>query len=225
MSTIINILIPTITSSIRSIIDELWSIRSKKLKLWIPQDVLSNDGQYNQSALVALETNIKTDLGISCYKWDIGNTEILPVDKLYNYWIERYDDSQKWAILTEETNPKQTLCLFLDAQHKTELPDKWYRYKCFSDRDSIISFCAKSGVMDFALCRGARFDKAGEITAVKGAVVYKERETGYFWYFDTFHQDHYEVFDATGKHLGESNMQNGIIDKTKADKNKHLELK
>lgn len=224
MSTIVNILIPTITSPIREIIDELWSIRSKKLKLWIPQDVLAKDGQYNQSALVALENNIKPDLGLACYKWNINNTEILPIERLYNYWIARYDDNQKWAILTEEDNPKQILSLFLDAKHKPELPDKWYRYKCYSDRESIISFCAESGALDFALCRGARFEKAGVVTAIKGAVVYKEIETGYFWYLDTFHRDHYEVFDFVGNHIGEADIQNGIIDKTKADKNKHLKL-
>ncbi len=224
MSTIVNILIPTITSPIREIIDELWSIRSKKLKLWIPQDVLAKDGQYNQSALVALENNIKPDLGLACYKWNIDNTEILPIERLYNYWIARYDDNQKWAILTEEDNPKQILSLFLDAKHKPELPDKWYRYKCYSDRESIISFCAESGALDFALCRGARFEKAGVVTAIKGAVVYKEIETGYFWYLDTFHRDHYEVFDFVGNHIGEADIQNGIIDKTKADKNKHLKL-
>lgn len=225
MNTIVNILIPTITSPIREIIDELWNIRSKKIKLWIPQDVLVKDSQYNQSALVALETNIKADLGLTCYRWNIENTEILPVEKLYNYWIERYNDNQKWAILTEEEDSKHIQSLFLDAQHKLELPDKWYRYKCYSDRESLISFCKESGVLDFALCRGVRFDKAGEITSVKGAVVYKEIETGCFWYLDTFHRNHYEVFDSIGNHLGEADIQKGIIDRTKADKNKHLELK
>lgn len=225
MDTIVNILIPTLTSPIREIVDELWSIRSKKIKLWIPQDILVRDVQYNQSALVALEKNMKADLGLSCYKWDIDNTEVLPVEKLYNYWIERYDDKQQWVILTEETCSKNILSLFLDARHKPELPDKWYRYKCYSDRESIFSFCKECGALDFALCRGTRFDKAGEVTSVNGAVVYKEIETGCLWYIDTLHRDHYEVFDPHGNHLGEAELQKGVIDRTKADKNKRLKLK
>lgn len=45
----------------------------------------------------------------------------------------------------------------------------------------------------------------------QGATVFEEIETGYFWYIDNFHKDHFEVFNAQGEHLGIANMEGDII--------------
>ncbi|MEY4904703.1 MAG: hypothetical protein RLZZ292_2518 [Bacteroidota bacterium] len=60
---------------------------------------------------------------------------------------------------------------------------------------------------------------------VKGATMYQEIATGYYWYLDTFHgadvQDtHFEVFNAQKIHLGEADLQ-GNLDISKKDKNKN----
>ncbi len=56
--------------------------------------------------------------------------------------------------------------------------------------------------------------------------VYQEIKTGYYWYNDFFHRDnkaHFEVFDRTGSHIAEASMA-GVLDCSKADKNKHIEV-
>lgn len=222
MSSIVNLLVPEITSDIREIIKELRNIRSKNIKIWIPQDVLAQDKQYNKSALIPLEKNINPDNSLYCYEWNVANTVVLPVARLYNYWIERYDANQQWVILTDINSPKQIKSLFLDAQHKIDLPDKWYRYQCFTNREALLSFCMKTGALAFALCPCARFSVAHGIGPVKGAKVYKENATGYYWHIDTMHEDHCEVYDSTRKHIGVADISTGIIDRNKAVKGRSI---
>ena len=217
MSKIVNILVTDITPAIRDIIQELRSVRSKNVKIWIPKDVLASDKQYNQSALTPLEKNVNPDKSITCYSWEISNTKTLPIEELYLYWIKRYDENQDWVILMEKDSPKQTLSLFLDAVHVQELPNKWYRYRCFDDREKLVSFCKEAGALDFALCEGSRFTIANGVGPIKGAKVYKEKDTGYLWHLDTLHKDHCEVYDPTGRtHIGEADITTGKIDRSKA---------
>lgn len=59
-----------------------------------------------------------------------------------------------------------------------------------------------------------RFVPTGKIYTPSKQQIYKEINTGYYWYLDYQHKEnkkHFEVFDSTGKlHLGEADM-NGII--------------
>lgn len=54
---------------------------------------------------------------------------------------------------------------------------------------------------------------------VQGQAVYVEIETGYYWYLDNLHKNHFEVFNKLGTHLGEANLE-GILDESKKDKGK-----
>jgi hypothetical protein len=54
-----------------------------------------------------------------------------------------------------------------------------------------------------------------------GKPVYEEIATGKLWYLDSFHQNHYEVFDSQGNHLGEADLK-GKINTEKADKHKTI---
>ena len=50
--------------------------------------------------------------------------------------------------------------------------------------------------------------------------------TGNYWYIDNLHfgkAAHLEVFDKTGLHIGEADLQ-GNIDTTKQDRNKAIDL-
>lgn len=219
MSTIVNILVPEITPDIREIIDEFQGIRSKFVKIWIPRSVLEQDRQYRSSFREPLENNLNPDNSISCFEWNVDNAEVTPIDRLYNYWIERFDDNQIGIILSNEVSPKDRKSMFLDARHKSELPDRWYHYKCFSDRDGIMAFCESVGAIVFALCEGTKFTKANGF----GPKVYKEKETGYLWYLDMLHGNHYEVFDSTGKiHIGEADVSTGRIDRSKAVRGRRI---
>lgn len=223
MSKTVNILVTNINPDIRDTIQELRNIRSRNIKIWIPSDVLAKDKQYNQSALMPLEKNINPDKNLTCYRWNINNSETLPIEELYLYWIKRYDDSQEWVILTESQYPKQSMNLFLDALHIQNLPERWYKYKCFSSREQVISFCKEVGAICFALCENARFSIAYGISSQGGAKVYIEKETGYLWYLDKFHNDHCEVFDSTGKkHIGVADISTGEIDPSKAVKGRMI---
>lgn len=60
-----------------------------------------------------------------------------------------------------------------------------------------------------------------------GKSVYREIETGRYWYIDNFHcglAAHLEVFDAQRNHLGEADIREGNIDFSKQDPKKHLSL-
>lgn len=64
----------------------------------------------------------------------------------------------------------------------------------------------------FSLKYNIRFQKTEKI--YQGQPIYKETYTGYYWYLDNFHRNHYEVFDSKKQHLGIANMK-GQIDPTK----------
>ncbi|WP_018965908.1 hypothetical protein [Porphyromonas gulae] len=64
-------------------------------------------------------------------------------------------------------------------------------------------------ICQFSLKDGTRFQKDGRI--VQGQNVYREIGTGYYWYLDNLHKNHYEVFDKNGQHIGTANMD-GVID-------------
>ncbi|WP_285828045.1 hypothetical protein [Bacteroides acidifaciens] len=54
--------------------------------------------------------------------------------------------------------------------------------------------------------------------------IYKNLNDGSYWYYDYFHrenQEHYEVFDTHGNHIGEADMT-GKIDRQKCDKTKKI---
>ena len=61
----------------------------------------------------------------------------------------------------------------------------------------------------------------------KGANVYRGKD-GNYYYRDTLHAGksaHLEVFNKTGKHIGEADVKTGIIDYSKADPTKRLNVK
>jgi hypothetical protein len=57
----------------------------------------------------------------------------------------------------------------------------------------------------------------------KGVSIYQEKNTNYYWYFDYLHQNHYEVFDEIGRHIGEADIH-GVIDFTKKVNGRTIEL-
>ena len=67
-------------------------------------------------------------------------------------------------------------------------------------------------IYPFSLKDGTRFQKNGRI--VQGQNVYREIDTGYYWYLDNLHKNHYEVFDRKGQHIGTANTD-GVIDPSK----------
>lgn len=64
-----------------------------------------------------------------------------------------------------------------------------------------------------------RFRRLGQ--SRQGQPVYEEIVTGYYWYLDNFHHNHYEVFDSNEHHLGTADMQ-GNMDTSKLTSGRRL---
>lgn len=89
---------------------------------------------------------------------------------------------------------------------------------CYKDWDSLWKYLEDKQLFSFSLNDTTKFEKCSYTVQV--AAVYKEKTTGRYWYMDNLHKTHYEVFDHLGKkHIGEAGLD-GVIDKTKVDKDK-----
>lgn len=74
-------------------------------------------------------------------------------------------------------------------------------------------------IYSFSLKDGTRFQKDRRI--VQGQNVYREIDTGRYWYLDNFHKNHYEVFDKNNQHIGVADMQ-GNFNPAKKVKGRNL---
>ncbi len=75
----------------------------------------------------------------------------------------------------------------------------------------LIQIKLKRGIIkNFSLSDSTRFNRTSLIR--QGKPVYNEISTGYFWYLDNLHKNHFEVFDSNEKHIGIADM-NGNIDR------------
>ena len=89
----------------------------------------------------------------------------------------------------------------------------------------IYDYSSKEPPLDSqTVLNDSRRFEAAPMQPQQGRRVYREKETGYYWYVDNFHfgeAAHLEVFSKNHEHLGEANLQ-GEIDFKTADKNKKL---
>lgn len=112
-----------------------------------------------------------------------------------------------------------------DALHIARLPI----LQCIDtvrDIEGLQTWLYKNFPDRFSLQNTNRFERTNHIYTPSKQRIYKETQTGYYWYFDFYHREnkiHFEVFDSTGgNHLGEADS-NGNIDTSKADNNRSIE--
>jgi len=121
---------------------------------------------------------------------------------------------------------RDVLPVIKDAHHHKELP-KLYLLEYFESALSFIEWYKyTSENRKFNLRDVSRFEKTHRVYSESKEPIYKEIDTGYYWYYDYYHKDnkeHYEVFDKKGDHLGEANI-NGNLDSSKKDRNKRITL-
>ena len=96
----------------------------------------------------------------------------------------------------------------LDCLNNTAAFEQWVKDKLYQ-----LSFLDKNP---------QRFTKTNKIS-ILNTVIYIEDKTKYYWYFDNYHNTHFEVFNKLEIHLGEANLD-GILDPNKADKKKNYKL-
>lgn len=89
---------------------------------------------------------------------------------------------------------------------------EWYKGKL---TNTLTPFC---------LTNVEKFERTNKIWYRSKQRIYKERETGRYWYFDVYHKnnkEHYEVFDSKGNHICEADTDGHLIDGT-CDKEKSI---
>lgn len=217
------VFVPELTPSIRSIVIELRKERHRNMRLCMPIEILQNDKTLKMASDIRrLENGIRPDLNVRCFEWNLGDSIAQPVHPIYNYCVEQSSiDVYDWVILTERVYSKKAMFLFLDAQHKSHLPDDWYSYPCFNNKKELTDYCDKIEAPIFKLSGNPLFRPSHDnYKHTRGAQVYVEIKTGRLWYLDTLHKVHFEIFDETGmKHWGEADRA-GNPDPSKADPDK-----
>lgn len=215
----INIYFHVIDSKTTLILQKLRELRPRNIKLWFNNS--DNKGAINFIKDKSLIEYNEVDKGLTCYMWNISDTVTVPLykeDGLFHL-ISRYiSDKTNFVCIDSKEYAKNCLVLFQDAIHKPEYPKEFVKIPCYKDWDSLWKYLEDKQLFSFSLNDTTKFEKCSY--TVQGAAVYKEKTTGRYWYMDNLHKTHYEVFDHLGKkHIGEAGL-NGVIDKTKVDKDK-----
>lgn len=215
----INIYFHVIDSKTTLILQKLRELRPRNIKLWFNNS--DNKGAINFIKDKSLIEYNEIDKDLTCYMWNISDTVTVPLykeDGLFHL-ISRYiSDKTNFVCIDSKEYAKNCLVLFQDAIHKPEYPKEFVKIPCYKDWDSLWKYLEDKQLFSFSLNDTTKFEKCSY--TVQGAAVYKEKTTGRYWYMDNLHKTHYEVFDHLGKkHIGEAGL-NGVIDKTKVDKDK-----
>ena len=126
---------------------------------------------------------------------------------------------------TQNSEKKYILLNFINSSFRNATNTKITKNEAISNSidcvDSIenIKLWVEKNCIETPIVENTdRFEKTTKL--VKGAPVYKELLTGYYWYLDTLHKSHYEVFNSQKEHLGEADLD-GNLDTSKQDKSKN----
>lgn len=217
----LNVYLKTIDEVTRPILSKLRDLRHPNIKYWCNT---ANEGSELGMRDLQPIRHHNTDNNICCYNWDIYNFSILQECDGFEHLIWRsINESTKFVCIDSTAHCNNQIVLFQDAQHLSEYPKLFVKIPCFNTFDALIEYASSCGVFPFSLENGS-FDKCTGIQPIQGAIVYIEKNTGYYWYKDMLHKTHYEVFDSTGKkHIGEANLD-GVIDYNKKDSKKRINV-
>lgn len=209
-----------------------WNKRS--IKIWYCKDCIEDNIEIKKIIsqrrdFKCIEDNISIDHSISYYEWQLSEAKVLSCTNALAALIHRNKTNSTNYIVIDSNltlNSKRQIVAFTDAQQKPDLPDKFYKFPCFSNSDAIFDYCKCKGIFQFDKDDTSKYQPTGK--QYNGANIYKvikdnnTLKNGYYFYLDTLHKNHYEVFDPTGKiHLGEMNLD-GVLDKSKADRKKRI---
>lgn len=215
----INIYFHVIDSKTTLILQKLRELRPRNIKLWFNNS--DNKGAINFIKDKSLIEYNEVDKDLTCYMWNISDTVTVPLykeDGLFHLISQYISDKTNFVCIDSKEYAKNCLVLFQDAIHKPEYPKEFIKVPCYKDWDSLWKYLEDKQLFSFSLNDTTKFEKCSY--TVQGAAVYKEKTTGRYWYMDNLHKTHYEVFDHLGKkHIGEAGLD-GVIDKTKVDKDK-----
>lgn len=209
------------------ILRELRNVRSKNIRLWFDKSSAANKvvGMIKDKLLVSHDA---IDNELYCFRWDVGNEcvcHLYDPDNGQRHLVSRkVMDGTDFICVDSEEHINNQLVFFQDAVHLEEFPREFVKFPCFCSSVELFKYLSSVNAFAFTLDDEGRFQKCNGLV-VQGASVYRDKQTGYYWYLDMLHKTHYEVFDGTGKkHLGEADL-NGKLDTNKADKGKRLDIR
>lgn len=200
---------------------------SRKVQLWVCEEDLKKASPDIRGIVrnwrdgKSVERNITVDGSCFYCEWDFESWSVTHVvsDGLKALMARCRNQKLEFLVLGTSTKYKGQMIGFVDAPHDDSLPNGWCKFHWMTTYDAVLDYCKQHRVFDFDLGNAELFQP------VEGHdfPIYKSLKTGYFIYLDKLHNDHYEVFNSKGEHLGEMTL-NGDLDRTKADARKHFKL-
>ena len=159
--------------------------------------------------------------GVNVVSWDV-NCGIASYDNNVYFALAQKQNFNNYVLLDNTNHPKGCKTFFLEKAIDSNYPDRFYKLPSFATYFDVLNYgISKNFIKPFSLENKKRFQKTKLIE--QGAFVYKELTTGYFWYLDNLHKDHYEVFDSNGKHIAEADM-NGKMNPKRQIKGRTIQV-
>ncbi len=209
-----NLFISEISDEIKKIITYVSDVNDDNIRL-----LYSEKTRFDPETQKVLGHIFKTAENVShrptntdecCIKWDKNAHKVEYVGEDVSHAIKALWGRENINIIGLAESRQ---IFFFEASHKTHLPDTFYHLNSISSYEQFMLMLKECDIEPFSLKDSSLFSHHRD-------QYYKHKETGCYWYLDTVHKDHYEVFDPTGKrHLAEATIQ-GNIDTTKADPDK-----
>lgn len=219
-----NIYFRKLNSYTNQILGDLKEYGDARIKFWFdPNSVFDLPSVAVPKTIKNIDYTRKN--GIAYYEWDRKTRNVLGVYDGMASLLERSIRQAIDFIVIDDKLPVGGVCvLFQDNHIDKDYPKQFHRFKCFNDFSAILSFLKEELKFDPENMR--EFERRHGKHIEKGAIVYYNTKTKTYWYKDTFHKgasEHYEVYDAQGKHIGEADMD-GNINTKKKDKHKKITI-
>ena len=215
---LLNVYFRLLDSITLTVLNELRNHRYKSIKYWI--NPVNTSHTYIRDYKDIQHDRI--DRQLTCFEWDIDSMKTEPQNEGLEHLVSRFlTDNTKFVIVDNCQHSGNQLVLFQDASHLKDFPQGFVKVPCFCNFQDLFDYAISEKIFSFSLENNADFQKINK--TVQGKNVYKEKKNNRYWYLDNLHKNHYEVFDNTGIHLGEANLE-GELDTTKKDKNKTITI-
>ena len=214
----LNVYFKLIDDTTLPILAELRNHRYKSIKYWI-------NPVYTPHSYIRDYNDIKherIDYQLTCFDWNIDLGVAEPQNEGLEHLVSRFlTDGTKFVIVDNCQHSGNQLVFFQDSSHLKDFPQGFVKVPCFCNFQDLFDYSISEKIFSFSFENNAYFQKINK--TVQGKNVYKEKKNNRYWYLDNLHKNHYEVFDNTGIHLGEANLE-GELDTTKKDKNKTITI-
>jgi len=208
-------------SQVKAVARTLRLSKQKSIRLWIGRTYVNQPPYNNWKDKHVIDDGVGALTNLY-FEWNVDNQVVHTLSNdMRNVWWRIKNMQLDFCILSSQPQPKNCMVMFEDSRTDIAYPQGFEVIRCFRDYDSLMNYCKQQGAVRFSLHDSCFFKHEHDIHKVRGAEVYREIATDRLWYFDTFHKDHFEVFEPRGrKHIAEADL-NGIIDFSKADDTKH----